>query len=149
MGKRGPAPEPTNLRILHGRAEAFINRNEPQPNAGLPEPPEQLNSVSRPVWDYILGELAAMGLAKRPDRDQLFAYCEAVRMHAQAVLLTQAAILIKNREGALVTNPAVRIQRQAAQTMLQFSREFGLTPSSRVQFHATEIAEDYAERLLS
>jgi P27 family predicted phage terminase small subunit len=149
MGLRGPAPHPTALRILHGEEERRINRHEPQPSPGLPGPPEGLNETSRAVWDYVVAELSTMNLAKRPDRDQLHAYVEAVRMHAQAVRLTQVSILTKTREGTLMMNPAVRVQTQAATTMFRFAREFGLTPASRVQFKAEEIAEDYAERLLS
>lgn len=150
MGRRGPAPKPTALRVLHGDEERYINRGEPMPAPGLPPAPSSLDATSRPVWDYVLAELAAMDLAKRPDRDQLAAYCEAVALHAQAVHLVHAAgALIKDRDGSVRMNPAVRVQSQAARTMLLFAREFGLTPASRVQFQAEQVATEHAERLLS
>lgn len=150
MGRRGPAPKPTRLRLLHGEDSSRINRNEPQPGEGLPPPPEELSEHSRAVWDYIIAELDVMGLATRPDRHQLFAYVEAVALHAQAVLMVhRAGALIKDRDSAVRTNPAVRIMRDTSRTMLLFAREFGLTPAARVHLTAEKVAEDHAERLLS
>lgn len=150
MGRRGPAPKPTRLRILHGDEERTINRNEPQPVEGRPDPPADLDDTSRAVWDYIVGELDAMGLANRPDRDQLYAYCEAVSLHAKAVRMVHAAgPLIKDKDGYVRLNPAVRVQHQSARTMLLYAREFGLTPAARVHLTAQQVAEDHAERLLS
>jgi P27 family predicted phage terminase small subunit len=150
MGRRGPAPKPTNLRILHGDEERRINRHEPQPAAGLPERPQDLDAGSGAVWDYIVGELEVMGLATRPDRDQLFAYCEAVTLHAHATrLIHSTGPLIKDKDGYVRTNPAVRVQNQAARAMLLYAREFGLTPAARVHLTAQQIAGDDADRLLS
>lgn len=150
MGRRGPAPKPTRLRLLHGDEERYINRDEPQPGEGLPDAPTDMDMVSRAVWDFVLAELDVMGLATKPDRDQLHAYCEAVSLHAKACAMVQkAGPLIKDKDGYVRTNPAVRIQIQAARTMLIFAREFGLTPAARVQLQATKVAEDNAERLLA
>lgn len=150
MGRRGPAPKPTRLRILHGDEERYINRDEPQPAEGRPDEPADLDESSRAVWHYIVAELDAMGLANRPDRDQLHAYCEAVALHAKAAKLVQAAgPLLRDKDGYVRTNPAVRVQNQAARTMLLYAREFGLTPAARVHLTAQRVAEDHADRLLS
>jgi P27 family predicted phage terminase small subunit len=150
MGRRGPAPKPTQLRLLHGDEERTINRNEPQPAPGPPDTPVDLDDTSRAVWDYIVAELDAMGLATRPDRDQLFAYCEAVALHAKAVRMVHTAgPLIKDKDGYVRLNPAVRVQHQSARTILLYAREFGLTPASRVHLTAVQVAEHHAERLLS
>lgn len=145
-----PRHKPTALRILHGDEKRYINDTEPQPSPGVPEPPEPLPPQERAVWNYIVSELATMDLAKRPDRDQLYAYVCAVCLHANATVAVRAGgVLIKDRDHELHQNPAIRVQNQAARTMLAFAREFGLTPSSRVQFGSKQIADDYAERLLS
>jgi P27 family predicted phage terminase small subunit len=150
MGRRGPAPKPTNLRILHGDEERYINRAEPQPREGLPQPPAGLDAATRAIWDYIVAELAAMRLATPPDRDQIHAYCEAVSLHAKAtVLVHTVGPLMKDKEGYVRTNPAVRVQNTSARTMLLFAREFGLTPAARVHLTAQQIARDDADRLLS
>jgi hypothetical protein len=35
MGKRGAAPKPTNLRVIHGKKPYRINRSEPKPRCSL------------------------------------------------------------------------------------------------------------------
>lgn len=112
MGKRGPAPKPTQLRVLHGERPYRINSNEPQPAPGLPAPPAELDEAGRRIWDFVVTELDAMGLAQRPDIHQLHPYVEEVRLHTQvSVLVSKAGPLIKDRDNELRTNPAVRIQR--------------------------------------
>ncbi len=151
MGLRGPAPKPTPLRILHGDNANRINYDEPITSEGIPEAPDDLTPAARKVWDYIVHELAVMGCARKPDRDQLRAYCEAVRLHADACKFTTVGAVVKDpATGQVKVNPAVRIQLAAARTMLIFAREFGLTPSSRSQIKAEKVANDNtAERLLS
>lgn len=149
MGRRGPPPKQTTLRVLHGERPYRINQDEPQPPPGLPEVPAELDETGRAVWDHVVAELDAMGLIRRTDAQQLHAYVEAVRLHAQvSVMVQKAGPLIKDRDGSLRTNPAVRIQREAARTMLAFAREFGLTPAARVQLTTERVAEDHAARLL-
>ncbi|MFC0041019.1 phage terminase small subunit P27 family [Actinomadura rayongensis] len=149
MGRRGPAPKPTSLRVLHGEKPYRINTDEPQPAEGLPQPPAELDEAGRAIWDHVVAELAAMRLAHRADTAALHAYVEAVELHAQAsVMVHRAGPLIKDRDGAVRTNPAVRVQREAARTMLTLAREFGLTPASRVHLAVEHVAEDAAARLL-
>ncbi|MEU4283570.1 P27 family phage terminase small subunit [Nocardiopsis dassonvillei] len=97
-----------------------------------------------------MAELDAMGLATRPDRHQLHAYVEAVRLHTQAsVLVQRAGPLIKDRDSDLRTNPAVRIQREASRTVLLLAHEFGFTPSARVGPGSEKSYMDHASRLLA
>ncbi len=134
MGKRGPQPKPTNLRLLHGDRKDRINTDEPQPRAGLPECPDGVDPQVRTIWDYTLGELAAMRLATPADRDSLLAYCEAVVLHRKAsALIAKSSVLIKGLHGGLVRNPAVQVQRDAAAVMRAFAQEFGLSPAARSQ----------------
>lgn len=152
MGRRGPPKKPTALRLLHGDEERYINRSEPQPAAGLPAAPDTLTDAARQVWDYVLPELDAMGLACRPDRDQLAAYCEAVVLHAEAQALVRAAgPLVRDRDGMVRVNPATRVVNQSSRNMLLWAREFGLTPAARVHLQAERTADEDTdmERLLS
>jgi P27 family predicted phage terminase small subunit len=154
MGKRGPAPKPTNLRLLHGDRQDRINTNEPQPAEGLPVCPTEVSPEVRAIWDYTLGQLATMKLASPADRDALLAYCEAVVTHRRACeLLAKSSILIKGLHGGLVRNPAVQIQRDSALLLRALAQEFGLTPSARSQISfpgAVEVGGGRgASRLLS
>lgn len=152
MGKRGPAPKPTNLRLLHGDRKDRINEDEPVPSDGLPGLPPGVSPEVADVWTYTLGQLAVMHLATPADRDVLLAYCEAVVIHRKASdILAKSSVLIKGLHGGLVKNPAVQIQRDAAIVMRALAQEFGLTPSARSQIRmgGGEKRNDGAARLLS
>ncbi|KWT61841.1 hypothetical protein ADL21_11185 [Streptomyces albus subsp. albus] len=153
MGKRGPRPKPTALRVLHGDRPDRINTHEPRPATGLPACPDDAADDVREVWDYTLTQLAVMGTATPADRDALRAYCEAVVTHRKAsTLLARSGVLIRSAKGgALIRNPVVQVQRDAAATLRGFAQEFGLTPSARSEIRmARESADDRSpERLLS
>jgi P27 family predicted phage terminase small subunit len=132
MGRRGPAPKPTQLRLLHGDRPARINDREPVARDVLPDPPEGMADDVREVWRYTLRELAAMRIASAADRDSLTCYCEAVITHRKAsAILARTPVLVKGALGTMVRNPALAIQRDAAQTIRAYAQEFGLTPSGR------------------
>jgi P27 family predicted phage terminase small subunit len=151
MGKRGPAPKPTALRILHGDREDRINRQEPTPRPGTPQCPPWLDADARRVWDYTLAELEGMGLATPADRDALAAYCVFVVQFERATkLVDTAGSIIRGRGGSAVSNPASRVQRDAAQMMSRYAAEFGLTPRARAEIKLPPAAsEDDLSRLLS
>lgn len=151
MGKRGPAPKPTNLRILHGDRADRINRNEPKPTDAAPECPPWLDDDARKVWDYTLAELTVMKLATRADRDALAAYCTfVVQFERMTRLVNTTGGIIKGRKDGVVKNPAAQLQRDAAQMMAKFAAEFGLTPRARAEITVKpDVSEDELERLLS
>lgn len=132
MGKRGPAPKPTQLRLLHGDRKDRINTDEPIARDVLPSAPETMAPDVREIWDYTLRELAVMKLASAADRDALICYCEAVATHRKASeILAKSPVLVKGALNGLVRNPALAIQRDAANTIRALAQEFGLTPSAR------------------
>jgi P27 family predicted phage terminase small subunit len=137
MGKRGPAPKPTGLRLLHGDRKDRINTDEPIPDRGLPECPDGVSDEVREVWDYTVRQIDIMGMASRADRDALRAFCEAVVTHRRAcALLAKSDVLVKSVLGAPVRNPAVQVQRDAAQTLVRLAQQFGLTPAARSEIRA-------------
>lgn len=148
MGKRGPRPYPTALKLLHGEAhQDRINKDEPKPRpAEMEEPPDASPEVLA-VWRRMVHELEAMGLAFASDADALRCFCEAVVTHRKACdLLKQSPILVKSpNTGHLIRNPALQIQRDAAQVIRQFAQEFGLTPSARSTIRANDARGDDAD----
>jgi len=141
---------PTQLRLVHGDNLHRVNRDEPKPRAVLPECPVDVSPAVRDVWDYTLAELKAMKVISAADRDALLCYCEAVVKHREASqVLAQTKILVKGALGGLVRNPALQIQRDSAQSILVFAREFGLTPSARSQIRVAESTHGSGDDLLS
>jgi P27 family predicted phage terminase small subunit len=97
----------------------------------------------REVWIYTINELGPMKIATGADRDALAAYCEAVSLHRRATrMLAESDLLIEGQRGNLVRNPAVQMQRDAAQTMKAFAAEFGLTPRARAEFKVADEGDD-------
>lgn len=151
MGKRGPSPLPTHLRLLHGDPPKRINKDEPPTPPGLPQCPDDVSDEVREVWDYTIGNLIVMGVATPADRDALRCYCEAVVTHRKAcALVAKFGVLLPIR-GTPIQNPAVRVQRDAAVVIRAFAGEFGFTPSARSEIRKGEahFRESAATRYLS
>jgi P27 family predicted phage terminase small subunit len=153
MGRRGPAPHPTALKLLHGEQRASrINANEPRPRIAAPEAPAWLSERAAQEWERIVPELTAMGTARASDSVALAAYCEAVARLAAAVqVVAQAGMLIRDAGGGVRKNPAVAQARDASNDVRQWAREFGLTPSARspLRVEHSSSTSGGAERLLS
>ena len=131
MGRRGPAPTPTRLKVLKGERPYRINRDEPDPGPGEPERPDYLSPLAAEEWDRVIGYLLAMGTVSAADVTALACYCEAVsRWRGLAQVVASSPPVIR-REGILVKNPAYSQIRDAAIEVRLFAREFGLTPSAR------------------
>ena len=151
MGRRGPAPSPTNLRLLRGDKPYRINTREPRPRDQPPAKPRWLSEHAAAEWDRVMPDLLAMGTAKAVDASGLAAYCEAVALlRTLAELVARSGPLIIGRDGAVHKNPAVSQLRDASSAVRIWAREFGFTPSARqplrvdVEHHGLS-----GERLLS
>jgi P27 family predicted phage terminase small subunit len=152
VGRRGPAPTPTALRLLHGEKRYRINTAEPRPRDEPPGRPGGLSAKAAAEWDRIVPDLAAMGTAKQVDQAGLAAYCEAVALlRTLSDLVARTGPLIVGRDGLAHKNPAVAQQLAASADVRMWAREFGFTPSARagirVDVRVTPVLP--AERLLS
>lgn len=150
MGRRGPAPAPTSLKLVRGDERRRINLDEPRPLPGPIERPGYLSKLAVEEWDRVAPHLEAMHTLTAADTTALACYCEAVaRWRTLAEIVAKSPPVIQ-REGLLVKNPAYSQARDAAIEVRMFAREFGLTPSARagirvdVHHHA-----EGAQRLLS
>lgn len=132
MGRRGPAPKPTALRVLHGDKPSRINTAEPRPRDLVPAKPPWLSKYAAEEWDRVIPDLEAMRTVKAVDASALAAYCEAVaRLRTTAEIVAKAGPLIVGRDGLPHKNPAVAQARDASNEVRAWAREFGLTPSAR------------------
>lgn len=142
-GYPGPAPKPTQLRLIDGDRKDRINAHEPHPTPGRLHPPDGMSDEVRVVWHDVVRELRSMGIEYPSDRDALACYCEAVITHRKACqLLAVSPILLKGIHGNMVRNPVLQVQRDAAQTIRAFAQEFGLTPSARSRIEANKEDDD-------
>jgi P27 family predicted phage terminase small subunit len=152
MGKRGPAPKPTALRVLHGVRPDRINDHEPIPGEGEVTAPEELSDEARALWDQLAPGLIRVGVLTTWDVPAFVIVCEALARYRAATKLVNGSALLVQGPNGLVKNPALMVQREAEMTFAQYGARFGLTPSDRSQLKVDRPgagAGSGAERLLS
>lgn len=132
MGKRGPAPVPTNVKVLRGERADRVNHREPVPAPGSVTPPGWLSIETLAVWDEYGPQLEARGVLTSWDADTFGILCDAIVHYRQASALVAASgVLIKGRKDAAVKSPAMQVVRDTAATIRVYAAEFGMTPSAR------------------
>jgi P27 family predicted phage terminase small subunit len=83
------------------------------------------------------------------DEDVVVAYVHAVVNYKRATkLVEELGLLVEGRRDGLVTNPAVRIQRDAATLIRMLAAELGLTPSARSRLSVEEGSSDDVDDFL-
>ncbi len=77
MGRRGPAPTPTNILKLRGSTLVTERRlrSEVKGPIGHPDCPAWLDEDARAMWDKLIPQLSAMGILSRIDGNALARYC--------------------------------------------------------------------------
>jgi len=135
MGKRGPAPTPTALKVLRGETRpSRINRHEPAPVGELIPIPADISPEAQAVWRRVLKEFGHTGVIRGADNDVMRIYCETVARYEKASrLLDASGPLVKGaRSGEAVKNPLHQIVRDNAVLVRALAGELGLTPAARV-----------------
>lgn len=152
----GPPPTPLHLRILRGNPSKRRLRPEPEPQVATdcPEPPSFLEPYARDEWWRIGPELHRLGLLTVVDLHPFAAYCTAYSIWrtSEEILARIAAndpamsgLLVKSVDGNVRINPLVVMSRKAAEDMLRFAGEFGMTPVARSRLAAGVGTESFGK----
>ncbi len=159
MGKRGPAPAPTSLKLLKGTQADRVNRDEPLPAAGIVEKPAWLDARAAAVWDRLAPDLIDKGVLTPWDIDAFVDLCAVIvtNQDAHAEITANGIFLEETRELAhggsvsrTVQNPAWRVVRESSAVIVTLGGRFGLNPSDRQQLSVGKDDEfKGGERLLS
>lgn len=149
MSPPGPAPLPSHLKLVRGTARpSRMPTNEPQPKKVAPKMPDWLCPEAKVIWRRVTKQLKEMSLLYAADVDVIASYCNAVLNYQRATeIVDKSGVLIKGRRDGVVTNPAVRVQRDSAQLIRQLAGELGLTPSARGRLNV-ESSGDAGDDLL-
>jgi len=145
MGRRGPAPQPTNIRILHGNpSKRALNKQEPQPRRERPSCPRWLIGEAHKEWKRVVPELDRLGLLTIVDRAALTTYCQAWARYveAEAMLSQYGSVLKAKNSDYIQVSPYATISKQNALLVKAFCQEFGLTPASRTRISAPKAAPE-------
>ncbi len=160
MGRRGPPPKPTRLKLLEGNpGKRRLNRREPKPRLEAPRCPVWLSEEAKTVWRRTVLELKRAGVLTVVDGDALAAYCQTyARWKAAEEFLANHGDVypLRDENGRIKYMqqfPQVSIARNLLHLLRGYQQEFGLTPSSRsrIEIQAAEpISEEekIARRLL-
>lgn len=142
MGKRGPAPKPTELRVLQGvPGHRPLNKQQPRPDPNKPICPAWLDDKAKTEWRYIAPLLYDCGLLKKVDRVTLAGYCVYVSQFREATEQLQKEEVKKvyqNHTGNYSQNPWIHIQQKAWDAILKSASRFGMSPSDRTSLVADE-----------
>jgi P27 family predicted phage terminase small subunit len=160
MGKRGPAPAPTALKLIRGDRESRVNRDEPLPAEGQVSAPSWLPAEARGVWDRLAPDLMAKGVLTPWDVDAFADLCCLVVINRNALLdldkngtnctvvdreLSDGTIIYR-----LTKNPSWQVAKESTALITTLGGRFGLNPSDRSQLKVKgeEDGGKGAERLL-
>jgi P27 family predicted phage terminase small subunit len=160
MGKRGPPPTPTSIRLLRGNPSGrALNKDEPIPPEGVAKPPDWLTGRSKELWTRIAPILTRMKVLTSADPDALALLCDAYAEYlgARDVVRGEGATYESRQfqmdeagntvEKVMIRpRPEVAMAQDAWKRVRQMMQEFGLTPSSRSRIEvpgATEEADPF------
>ena len=134
MGKRGPSPKPTHLKLLEGNpGKRPLNMHEPKPKPTTPSMPTWLNPLAKKEWRRISKELAGLGLLTCVDGAALAGYCTAYAavQNAEKEIQDYGSTTYTTDTGFIRDIPAIARQQKYLALMRNYLSEFGLSPSSR------------------
>jgi P27 family predicted phage terminase small subunit len=118
--------------------------NEPNPVACEPDMPQHLDRQARREWKRLVPILLSMRVLTEADGVALGNLCQAYSMLVQAHKdMHKAAkggvsgLLMKTPSGYVQQSPLIAIINGQVEIINRISREFGLTPSSRIRLSVT------------
>jgi phage terminase small subunit len=130
MGKRGPAPKPTEIKKLQGNpGEHALNDAEPQFEPGAKMPLlVQNDPVARAEWERRVPELLATHVLTRQDETEFAEYCLQHSI-CNALWKEQESL---GFERAIMAG-IFKARQTAVATRTRLAAKFGFTPSDRSQ----------------
>lgn len=142
MGRRGPPPKPTALKVLEGNpGKQKLNLNEPQPPAliAVPKPPARLLKEAKAEWKKLAPALVGLGLLTEADVPAFTELCQNYGYY----LVTDRKILDSGENGPIALqktpsgyvqqHPLLSLRRQYYELWRKGLLDFGLTPASRAR----------------
>ncbi len=136
MGKRGPRPAPTSLKVAHGtyRPDRHGDKDAevaPPPLAQL-DPPASLGEVGQAKWREVAPLLNAEGLLTKLDAGALETYCRAHDEIAKCdATIAEEGEEFQTAKGFVGQHPAVNRRFKWLDIKRRYEAEFGMTASSR------------------
>jgi len=149
MGRRGPKPEPTPLKIVRGNpGRRPLNKDEPQPPSDGVVMPSYLGEVAAGKWAELLPLLQAVKVMTRADIEALARYCDtyewwlATRAKLKKEGDTYPILNDKGEVKYIAQRPEVSIANKLATQLRQLESDFGLSPAARTSLKVEPDAKE-------
>lgn len=143
MGQRGPAPKPTELKLIQGnpgKVAAHRLNDALRPKVEIPDCPAYLLPEARKEWHRITPELKKLHIISQLDLATLAAYCQAyatwANMQKKLKKLGDDGLIDETPSGYKQISVWMQISNRAADQMHKFLCEFGMSPASRTRISA-------------
>jgi len=136
MGKRGPAPKPSALKVLAGNPGGKpLPPAEPQPAKllAVPKAPSWLDAEGRREWVRMGEKLLALGLLTDLDLAAFLGYCQSYSTWVRAQRELKKGGIIIEVNGVMQRNPWAKVGDEAHTQLQAALKQFGMTPSARVR----------------
>lgn len=133
MNKRGPKPVPTAILRLRGSPLAANRTGEPEPLAGEPTMPDELDDEAVAEWRRTTEALRGMGLLSYVDRSMLAALCIAWSRFWRAYRDEKALPATTTWQSKAM---AGNVADKALAAYCRLASAFGLSPAARTQLKA-------------
>ena len=135
MGRRGPPPKPTKLKLLEGTfRKDRVAPDEFTPAPGEPECPQQVrkNPLALAQWKRVVTELVDKNVLAKVDVAHLHGYCVAYAAAELAQARYDKKPEVKTPFGPK-TNPAYSEAIKWWEKVRAFGNDLGLSPSARTR----------------
>ena len=149
MGLRGPAKQPTHVRLMRGDpSKEGTPKGEPEPPEDFDGPPESLDGLALDKWHETVPKLKEMGVFTQADRHTWERYCieyalwrksvESVKKYGDVMRFPAKK---KGDQPYMQVSPFASQMMKYAASLLRTEQQFGLTPSSRSQVNIHAAAD--------
>jgi P27 family predicted phage terminase small subunit len=132
-----PSRTPTAILRARGSWRAKQRANEPEYEIGAPDRPEWLSKSAKSEWHRLVPQLVTRGVLALVDAMALTVYC-----HCAGQIADLGRALAKAKPGTVEWKRLFVAQGHACDRLLQFAREFGLTPASRSKIQPIPSGDD-------
>jgi len=144
VGRRGPKPKPTKLRVLQGNAgKRALPKSEVQPRAADPlAAPTSLDALGLQKWRQLAPQLTELGLLTELDVDMLAMYCQTWsdwRSVRTAIAVTAGK---DDGQALVIASGLAKREKELRTALRQLASEFGLSPASRSRVPAPPKGND-------
>ena len=144
MGKRGPPPKPTRLKVIEGtyRPDKAI-AGEPLPPVSVPRCPPWLLPEAKRAWKRIGKLLKPLGLIAEIDYMALAMLCQSwARWREAEEVISKAGPVQTTPSGYQQQAPQVSIANARFAQLQQMLGRFGATPADRTRVVSALMEDD-------